>query len=108
VFYLEPKVLRGAIRVEGVGDGFVAYIDEAVFDRRKCKLKQIKQLDKVKADRVPVFGLLGQSDFPVAYESESLAVMSLLLHLLFNLRRIIPCGRSTIWSRQKNWFCSCL
>ena len=44
-------------------------------------------MDQIGSERLPVFGLIQQSQYSFAYKSKSVAVMSLLLHLLFNIRR---------------------
>jgi hypothetical protein len=83
VFYLDPKKLVSAIRVEQSGIGFLACIDQDIF--AGCKLRKIKQLDQVREERVPAFDRL-QGDV-LAYGSKGTAVVSLLLHLLMNLTK---------------------
>jgi hypothetical protein len=56
IFYINPGVLRDAIRVKPVGQGYIAFIDETVCDQKKCQLRQVKQLDEMEENRLPIFG----------------------------------------------------
>jgi hypothetical protein len=87
IFYINPAVLRDAIRVDPVGQGYIAFIDETVFDRKRCQLRRLKQLDETEESRLPLFGRMDRHEHPVSYKSKSEAVLSLLLHLLFNIKR---------------------
>jgi hypothetical protein len=88
IFKIEPASLRSAIRVESVGNGFAAYINQSVFEKVRSlryQVRQVRQIDQVKACRQPQLDLLPGST--AAYHSKSSAVMALLLHLLTNVKR---------------------
>jgi hypothetical protein len=88
VFQIEQSVLRSSIRVESVGGGYAAYIDQSVFEKVKSlryQVRQVRQIDQVKPCRQPQLYLLPGK--VLAYTSKSSAVMALLLHLLTNVKR---------------------
>jgi hypothetical protein len=71
----------------------MTFIDELVFYCKKCQLQQVKQLDEMEESRLPLFGRMDRHEHPVSYKSKSEAVLSLLLHLLFNLK----------WKGHSSW-----
>ena len=88
VFMADPSDLRAAIRVEPVGDGFVAFVDDSIFQKVKvlrCQVRQIRQMDQVKPSRWPQLDRMEGDE--CSYGSRSSAVMGLLLHLLTNVKR---------------------
>ena len=101
VFFIDEPTLRAAIRVEVTGNGHLAFVDERVFKKKekRGKLHRIKQLDQVSGDRCPAFDQIDNGEC-LAYGSKSTAVLSLLLHLLFNVRR--KGGSSWTFRKLKN------
>ena len=88
VFKIDPSSLRSSIRVESVGLGYSAYVDQSLFEKVKSlryQVRQVRQIDQVKSCRQPqLYKLPGNV---ASYNSKSSAVMALLLHLLTNVKR---------------------
>jgi hypothetical protein len=87
--------------VEVTSNGYLAFVDERVFKKKDKtgKSHRIKQLDQISGGRCPIFDQVDNEDC-LAYGSKSTAVMALLLHLLFNVRR--KGGSSWTFRKLKN------
>jgi hypothetical protein len=102
IFKITPTILRGAIRVESVGNGFAAYVDDSIFKRVKilqCRVGgKVSQIDQINVEWQPLLDRIKGQE--CSYQTRSSAVWGVLLHLLLNVRR--KTGRSWCFKRLKH------
>ena len=100
VFKIEPSSLRSSIRVESVGQGYSAYVDQSVFEKVKSPISGTTGPPNRPGKKLSSTTALKLPGNVAAYNSKSSAVMALLLHLLTNVKR--KTGKSWTFASLKN------